>query len=203
MKKIIFSAVVLFVFSLSMIVFQISCNKSSVAQRPSDCVGPQPKLQFVANGVTYNCDGVWDARFGWVNFPYFIKSIRGVDNTPYYNLYAENLNSPYAGDDPGHFNVFPNNQYQCRFYLDFNNVAANLTVGSYSVGTQITLYDKVNRTEIGCETGSRPINTFQFNITRISNGSAFGNFSGYIDCPFNSSPRITITDGAFENIPIF
>ena len=79
MKRILLGSIVLIVFSLSIIIFQISCSKSSDAQNPTNCIGSQPKMQFKWNGTIYNSDAVFDIRIGWATYPYikFISSGAG------------------------------------------------------------------------------------------------------------------------------
>lgn len=193
MKKFLFSAAVLFAFSLSMIVFQISCNKSSVAQRPSDCVGPQPKLQFVANGVTYNCDAIYKEGLGWVKAPYI--NTGAVFGAGGFTLVA----SSTKGYDDGMY-IFSNLQHTAHLSLYKNaQIAAN---SSYTIqnGHNVALY---NNGTLVARAENNTTTSISLTITSIVNGYASGTFSGQTDSNDPRLPRINISEGTFSNIPVF
>jgi len=195
MKKVLMSAVVMFIFSLSIIVFQLSCNKSSVAQRPTDCLGNQSKFEFKVNGVLFKCDAVLNNQLGWVGFPYFSKhpSING------FSLYATNHNDFDPGNNIGRINVFDETQYTCYFHIEFSNTQIN-TTGSYSSTlAHIELYNNGTSYNGG---EARP-QSFNFTISSIQNGLVSGTFSGWVDPNSPSNPRLNVTDGIFTNVPIF
>jgi hypothetical protein len=189
MKKLLLGSLVLLIFSASIVLFNISCNKDSDAQQQNqtNCMGPQPKFQFRANGKLYICDPVFDKRIGWVqanNFDWIegytpslssdedntllsggFSTVSGADN--YINLALSITSTPTVGT----YNE-NNIESDCRFE-DFDNT------GYY-----------------------RSTHTIKF--TRVSNGTADGTFSGTVrTTDTNPVKTVTITDGVFSNIPIF
>lgn len=70
MKKLLLASAVLLTFSLSLVIFNLSCNRPAEAQQTNNyCLGPQPKLQFKLNGVVQNCDAVFSPLVGWDKCP--------------------------------------------------------------------------------------------------------------------------------------
>jgi hypothetical protein len=191
MKKILLGSLVLLTFSASIILFNISCNKESDAQpnsNSSNCIGPQPKFQFKANGKLYVCDAVFDKRIGWSgNFNDLneggVPCLRGSTR---FEL-SGGLYSPTSGEST-YINLFLSN--------------TNPTVGTYNennIGSDCNFdFDNYIYTS----------STHTITFTRVSNETADGTFSGVVKTvSFGGQPNpnmtVTITDGVFSNIPIF
>jgi hypothetical protein len=179
MKNLLLGSLVLLMFSSSIILFNISCNKESDAQpSTSNCVGPQPKVQFNANGKTYNGDYKFDQRLGWTTNEFESTTIQLSNNLMEFYIWSSN--------------------YYSRLGLKFPNVS-NLTAG-----TTYTYLAQPGNSYFDNTTGSSEKGgTISVTFTRVSGGTADGTFSGAISYTAPSNQTVTITNGTFSNIPIF
>lgn len=195
MKKLLLGSLVLLMFSASIVLFNISCNKESDAQPQSQtfCMGPQPKFQFKANGKLYICDPVFDKRIGWTK----ANNYEGTDAT---DGYTPDL---HIGRDGS---VIGGGYTSASFADTYINLALKIT----STPTTGIPYNE-NDIESDCRFEDFDNNNSFYNrsthtitFTRVSNGTADGTFSGTVRTT-NTNPikTVTITDGAFSNIPIF
>ena len=191
MKKIILSSLALLLFSISIIIFEISCNKSANSQSQSSSTTPaQPKLQFYANGVLYNMDAVWDSRIGWINYPQFYKDYYAGSGGSgyYYSLQGSTYNNNTAL-------VHPNNYINLGIT---NN--SSIAVGTFNLSSPAN---------IDCSFGTSPnlgVNyssgNYSITITAVSGNEVTGTFSGTINTYPVTTP-LNITQGTFSNLPIF
>jgi hypothetical protein len=187
MKKILLGSLVLMIFSASIIIFNISCNKDSDAQpnsNSSNCIGPQPKAQLIANGKPYNGDYKFDHRLGWV--------------------YKEGGTYVYLNNNTMIFKFASASPYS-SMKLTFQNIS-NPVIGTtytYLVQQGTCYFNELSNSGYTEDGGS--INLI---FTRISNGTADGKLSGAISYKrlnTGTSPAnitFAITDGIFSNIPI-
>lgn len=178
MKKLLLASLVLMIFSTSIVVFNISCNKESDAQPqiPSNCVGPQPTLRFKGNGVLYECKGVNDSRVGWAGYPFWSSSILIFDN--------------YG------FSIFPTTP---------NKVGGFVKIASLSAGTFTNTDNVFNFPDLKYRWELNP-GSLVFIITSKNNGYASGTFSGKLPAGNSANamgPEMKITEGVFTNIPFF
>ncbi len=174
-KKILLASASLTIFSLSIILFQISCKKDATAQNSTNnCIGPQPKFQFKANGVLNNCDAVYNNRIGWINGPSFC-----LNNKPGSSHYELVSSDGYGFSNGGNSIIFilPNNQQPATGLFSITDT------DSYINGVN---YAQCNQTII--------ITAIENNGTTIK-----GTFSGTFT---NGTNNITITDGEFSEVPI-
>jgi hypothetical protein len=180
MKKLLLGSLVLLMFSASIVVFNISCNKESDAQQTSNnCIGPQPKVQFNANGKTYNGDYKFDQRLGWfIDFDETPSSIMIFNNSMQFTVVTSNVYS------------------QMRFTFPNITEPTAGTTYTYLVKPGTCYFDNTNGSS---ENGG----TISLTFTRVSGGTADGTFSGAISYTSPLNQTITITNGAFSNIPVF
>ena len=205
-KKLLLASAALIIFSLSIILFQISCRKPATAQSPTpSCIGPQPKLQFKANGTLYVCNAVSDSRLGWVGFPRFYKNIGpSGSNINSFNLnFCNTKRLEKSEDDIGSWVVnFPSTQNTVNAWISFGNNLTSLSVGSYSNNDMGIDFINLN---YHYEVNSRSL---IFIINSINNGMASGSFSGSLPAgnglpnSTNDGPLMTITEGVFSDLPI-
>jgi len=188
-KNLLLGSIILFLFSAAIIIFQISCSQQAPAQTStSNCIGPQPKFQFKANGVLYNCDAVFDTRFGWKAKSY--KDLFGElpsitlspnDTRPNFELSG---NASTTVNDIMHFN-FINYSTPSPIALTYNSISGG---ADCKFPNDNNIYGNSNHS---------------ITFTRVSNGTADGSFSGTVWTTSASSQIVTITDGVFSNIPVF
>jgi hypothetical protein len=198
MKKFLLGSLVLLMFSASIILFNASCNKDSDAQpnsNSSNCIGPQPTLQFKGNGVLYVCKGVNDSRVGWSGYPVIW---RGNDSRPFYRL--DFCNYKQTVDYSGQYNVnFPITSNTVGGFIAMST--ANLSIGTYTSADDAIRFDNLDH-EYEANDGRITIN-----ITSIKDGLASGTFSGNLPATgtgnFNRGPQMNITEGVFTSIPVF
>ena len=192
MKKLILGSLVLLMFSASIVLFNISCNKDSDAQQQNqtNCMGPQPKFQFRANGKLYVGDPVFDKRIGWTKVNNYEGTNSGDGYTPELSI----------GSD---VTLLSGGYTSASFADNYVNLALSTTstptVGTYTENNIISDC----RFEDFDNTGyTRSTHTIKF--TRVSNGTADGTFSGTVRT-VNTTPvkSVTISEGVFSNIPIF
>ncbi|MFN5334916.1 MAG: hypothetical protein ACK5BV_06995 [Bacteroidota bacterium] len=176
LRQLILGSLVLIMFSASIVVFNISCNKESDAQQTNNnCIGPQPKFQFKANGVIKNCDAIFNPLIGWDKCPviqYFpsdtswtIKGFIGWgQDFDGEGIYLE------AGGAP-----------MVKTYENARVVTARIN----------NIFDSVDDAN----------GSFRIVITSITNNRATGTFSGQLRTS-NGSISVQITEGVFSNIPV-
>ena len=196
-KKLLLASASLTIFSLSIILFQISCKKDATAQNStSNCIGPQPTLQFKGNGVLYTCNAVADSRLGWVGYPRIIGQKNG-DSTygiEFCNKKQWEENGTWMFDFP----ITPN---LAEGGIDWKINGSVLTQGIYS-NKGMALGLNYQNSNYHYETNP---NCFTVNINSISNRMATGTFSGSLPSgngSINNGPAMMITDGVFSNLPI-
>ena len=188
MKKLLLGSLVLLMFSASIVVFNISCNKESDAQPQSQtfCMGPQPKFQFKANGKLYVCDPAFDKRIGWV-----------MANSSIREYYSPDLFSSSQGTELGGGLVTSSGK---RVFINlFLSNTSTPSVGTYNENS----IQSDSRFE-EFDNNSYNSSTHTITFTRVSNGTADGTFSGTVRTT-NTNPikTVTITDGVFSNVPTF
>ncbi len=177
------------IFSASIIIFNISCNKDSDAQpnsNSSNCIGPQPKFQFKANGKLYVCDAIFDNRIGWVGnyLPY-----QNEGGLPSFSIsqYNNVTNSELSG---GVLTSSGSN------FINLYMTLADASVGTY--------YSEPNSgADCTIENVQYWGSTHSITFTRVSNGTADGTFSGTLIKKDSPNVTISLTEGVFSNIPIF
>ena len=191
-KNLLLGSIVLTLFSISVLIFQFSCSQQAPAQiSGTNCIGPQPKFQFKANGVLYVCDALYDSRVGWYgnlfgqlqegggNLPRIIngdtiilsgalKTTSSNSTYTYIGLFIPNATLLSTGAIYTSTNVYTD----CNFSFSYGN--------GY-------MYNKSNHT---------------VTFTRVSNGTADGTFSGAVWPTSAPSQVVTITDGVFSNLPV-
>ena len=188
MKKILLGSLVLLMFSASIVLFNISCNKDSDAQpnpTSSNCIGPQPKFQFKANGKLYVCDAVFDKRLGWVaNRAPFVYN----ENIPFLDVYdSESIlsGSVYSSSTNSSLTTI--------------NLAINTTNPSVGTFNETNVYGECN---FDFDDYTYTVHSHTITFTRVSDGTADGKFSGVTKVASNPNQSVSITDGVFSNIPI-
>ncbi len=182
-KNLLLGSIVLTLFSISILIFQMSCSQQAPAQTSnSNCIGPQPKFQFKANGNLYICDAIFDSRLGWVGnvIPYNVVPhiqpdgqngsygltgwVKNASGNTFINFYFPSTNTVTVG-------TYNSSSSDCQFSFDSH---------SYNSGSQV------------------------INFTRVSNGTADGTFSGTVQSVMATPTQVvTITEGVFSNIPVF
>ena len=156
-----------------------SCSKDGGSSTSSTTQPPQPKLQCYENGVLCIYDAVWDNRIGWIDYPNLNNSYTNqTDKSHPYDLFAYH---PTFSNDTSVKHI--------NFYFPNNNP---LTVGSVN----ITLND------CWFQHNSFPKGSGVITITRLSNGTADGTFSGSFNSYSGSPATLNITQGQFSNIPV-
>ncbi|MFN5334566.1 MAG: hypothetical protein ACK5BV_05205 [Bacteroidota bacterium] len=189
MKKVLLGSLVLLMFSASIVLFNISCNKESDAQpqSQSNCVGPQPTLRFKGNGVLYECKGINDSRVGWAGYPFWSKE----NSFQTYDLSFSNYDDDY--------NVFAN------FPNTANKVGGFVTIKSLSIGTYTNSDNVFVFPDLNYRWELNP-GSLVFIITSKNNGYASGTFSGKFPAGNSANatgPEMNITEGVFTNIPVY
>jgi hypothetical protein len=192
-KKLLIASAVMLLFSISITIFNLSCNKPADAQPQSqtNCMGPQPKFQFKANGKLYVCDPVFDKRIGWT----MVNNYEGTGAT---DGYTPDL---HIGSD---YSILGGGYLSPSFVETYINLKLS-TTSTPTVGT----YNE-NNIESDCSfseidnNGFYNRSTHTITFTRVSNGTVDGTFSGTVRTT-NTTPvkTVTITEGVFSNIPIF
>jgi hypothetical protein len=162
---------------------------------------PQPKLQFKANGVLYECNAVADSRLGWVGYPRFFKNNLNspTGNVNAYDLMFCNYKKINKSDDYAGIWVanFPISQNKIIGWLQF--YTPNLTTGTYSNSDNSFDFENLNYDYEANE------NAISLIITSSNNGLVSGTFNGVLPAGTglpDNDPQITITDGIFSNIPV-
>jgi hypothetical protein len=198
MKKLLLGSLVLLVFSASIVVFNISCNKESDAQQTTNCIGSQPTLKFKGNGVLYECKAVNDPRLGWIGYPGIWK-IKSSDRDAYAIGFS---NTKTNASSPTWFIDFPITQNTVVGGIVF--LSSNLSTTTYlSSGNEISFPSK------GYKYGGSGFDkSCVINISSIKNGLASGTFTGTlragpIGVDDTKGPLMNITEGVFTNIPVF
>jgi hypothetical protein len=200
-KKLLLASAVMLIFSISIILFNLSCNKPADAQQnQSNCVGVQAKLQFKGNGVLYECNAVFDSRVGWVGYPYINKKIEQQGSQPTYKLAFKNYKNYAWSDDISWIVNYPATQNTVDGSI---YIGSTISVGTYTNTNQVIFFEKlVYKYE------DIP-KCLVVNITSINNGLASGTFSGTLPSGYNGTPnqaahpQMNITEGVFSNVPIF
>ena len=188
-RNLLLASASLTIFSLSIILFQISCKKEATAQNSTNnCLGLQPKLQFKANGSLYVCDALFDNRVGW------------------YGNYTDQLHGEGGGELPA---VYVNSSESSitggRSISTTSSTYINLYIQSLSSPTTNTPYTSTNIHSDCSIPMSSTINdrsTHTITFTRVSGGTADGTFSGTVWPTSAPSQIVSITDGVFLNLPI-
>jgi len=188
-KKLLLASASLTIFSLSIILFQISCKKDATAQNSTNnCLGLQPKFQYKANGTLYVCDALFDNRIGW------------------YGNFTNQLHGEGGGELPA---VYINsNEFEISGGVSISTTSStyiNLYIQSLSSPTTNTPYTSTNIHSDCSIPMSSTINdrsTHTITFTRVSGGTADGTFFGTVWPNSAPSQIITITDGMFYNIPV-
>jgi hypothetical protein len=189
-KQLLIVSGVMFIFSISFTVFNLSCNKPADAQPQSQtfCMGPQPKFQFKANGKLYVCDPVFDKRIGWV-----------MTNGSEFEGYTPGL---FIGNDGselgGGLITTSGEETYINLFLSTTSIPSPGTYNENNIGSDSN-FDFDNCSYTG--------STHTITFTRVSNGTADGTFSGTVKTgsfSCQTTPKtVTITEGVFSNVPIF
>ena len=176
MKKLLMGSIALTLFSISIIIFQISCKKEANAQNSTNnCIGAQPKIEFKGNGILYTNNARFDNRIGWYNYACIDTANSNPSNT-LDELRTGPLNSTSSFMDL----FFPN--------------STNIASGTYT-STNQAIDCVING--IRYYTGS-----YTININIQSDGTADGTFSGTLYQQNNQGSNIVLTDGVFSSIPV-
>ena len=161
----------LLIFSASITIFNISCNKESDAQQTnSKCLGLQPKFQFRINGSIKVCDALYNELIGW-------------DRCPLIQYYDD-------GQTPWKMRgVYSRGSFSNQG-ISISGAKTAPTVGailSSSVSGNIDNQEYV-------------AGNITVNISSISKNRMSGTFSGNIRTTPNGN-NVPITEGVFSNIP--
>jgi hypothetical protein len=195
MKKLLLGSLVLLMFSASIILFNISCNKESDAQQTTNCIGPQPILQFKGNGVLYECKGINDARVGWVGYPKIWKSFSS--GKTFYNISFSNYKT--QGDFDNWTYNYPATANTVSGWIAFET--PTFGISTYTNTDDAIGFDNL---DYGYELNKGRL---IFTITSMRNGLVSGTFSGILPATatgnYNRGPLMNITEGVFANIPVF
>lgn len=186
MKKLLLASVALTMFSISIILFQISCKKEVLAQAASFTCAQKPKLQFYGNGILYSFDAVLYSGL-WLDFPY-IKAYSINPSTSNFRIYAD-----LKLTEKDYISVVHS------VSIDLASYTNNIIVGNYPTNNIIPAFRFV------LYTGPANLITFAstnyvVNISKIENNLATGTFSGTLLSPVGAP--YTITQGTFSNIPV-
>jgi len=194
MKNLLLGSLVLLMFSASIILFNISCNKESDAQpnsNSSNCMGPQPKFQYKANGKLYICDPVFDKRIGWTQA-----------NNTFFTGYTPSLSSSAVGSTElsGGLTTSSGKEVFINLFLSINSTPSVGTYNENNISSDCRFEEFDNY--------SYSSSTHTITFTRVSNGTADGTFSGTVKTSSfagqpNPNKTVTITEGVFTNIPTF
>jgi hypothetical protein len=183
-KNLLLASASLTIFSFSIILFQISCKKEATAQGTNtNCVGPQPKLQFKANGTLCQYNGVFNEKIGWIATPYISKQVNPTFSGAIYGL----LTFYDLGDAEG--TTYPAYLNNTGGWIYFPSTTQQLGVDSY----QCTEFD-ARANGLRVQSGGITIN-----ITSFQNNYATGTLSGNLN---TANGVVTITDGTFSNLPV-
>jgi hypothetical protein len=175
---------------LGIVILLSSCsteNPTNPNPTSTNCIGPQPKFQFKANGVMFVCDALFDSRMGWYG-NYYQQIREGGGQIP--GIYA--LNGQYelsGGIETAPLNSLTN--------INLQIVSPSITIGSFSASNVI----------VGCTfaefptTGSWKSNGHTVVLSRVSNGTADGTFFASLTSTVGNT-TVTITEGQFYNIPV-
>lgn len=179
MKNKITTISLLCIFILYLLFIQTSCKKESTNQNnvTSNCIGPQPKMQFKANRVLYSCDAIFDSRLGW------------ADNIP---TIGYDASSGGLGGLSGSFNPTSNFPNGGGIDIIFRRpIPPPLTVGTYN---------SLDQLPGGTDGSFGNCGNFTINISRVSNGTADGTFYGTVWESATPNQVITISEGVFSNV---
>jgi hypothetical protein len=178
MKKLLLGSLALTIFSISVTLFNISCNKDSDAQpnsNRSNCIGPQPKFQFKANGVLKNCDAVFNPLIGWDKCPI----IQYIPSDTSWGI------TGFIG-----------------WGQDFEGEGICLEAGGTPmVKTYENARVQTARINNIFDSADDANGSFRIVIESITNNRATGTFSGQLRTS-NGSINVQITEGVFSNIPV-
>lgn len=179
MKKLFLGSLALTLFSMSIILFQISCKKDAVAQTTTEPCAKQPKLQFLGNGTLYNFDALLYGGL-WIDFPY----IHRRDGSPGAFAISTKISLPaHNGQRVG-----------TNLIIDLAPISSTLSVGNYPNTPAVIFQFQNNTTTYASSTN------YVVNISKIENNKATGTFSGTLT---SGSGPMSITQGTFSDIPIF
>ncbi len=185
-KNLLLGSLALFLFSAAIIIFQISCSQQAPAQTStSNCIGPQPKFQFKANGILYVCDALFDSRVGWYG------DWLATDGT----RYIVGAEIPSVGNDlSGGKSVSPTNAVTINLPLP-NGVPTLAPIVVQNSGFLDCHIPGIS--------GIFGNGNYTINFSRISSdGYADGTFSATIWQTSAPSQTVSITDGVFSNLPV-
>jgi hypothetical protein len=172
MKKIFLAVIV----TLSITLFSCTPENPTTSNNTTS-IGPQPKFQFKANGIIQYNDAQFDKRIGYVLYPV----IEIKNNELYFS------SRQIDNDEPVEVTArFPYN----------SNVLVTTTLTNPTYLSIRTPNPYFNSSSINLS-----LENFVFSISRFSNGTADGTFSGTLTTTDNNS-SITIAEGTFSNIPV-
>jgi hypothetical protein len=197
LKKLILGSLVLIMFSASIVVFNISCNKETDAQTSSNCNEPAATFKYKWNGILYEMNGslTQNAREGSLirkeqttnngaTNPFDNANGDPLTNTKYlYSILATKNN--YYGDEGGPI---------LEIELRTTSLTAPKTFTSANNEIKWVYFNHPEEAA-----GEQ----FTVNFIKIANGYADGSFSGVVK--YNNNGQlitIQVTEGEFKNVKI-
>ena len=197
MKKLLLGSLVLLMFSLSLILFNISCKKETNAQTTTNCNEPAATFKYKWNGVLYEMNGslTQNAREGSL-----IRKEQTYDNINTSNNPFDYMNGDEITNTKYLYSIHATKN---NFYGDEGGPILEIELRTTSL-TAPKIFTSANN-EIKwvyfCHPEYAKAQQFTVNFTKIANGYADGSFSGIVQDIDNGS-QIQITEGEFKNVRI-
>ena len=197
MKKLLLGSLVLLMFSLSLILFNISCKKETNAQTTTNCNEPAATFKYKWNGVLYEMNGslTHNAREGSL-----IRKEQTYDNINTSNNPFDYMNGDEITNTKYLYSIHATKN---NFYGDEGGPILEIELRTTSL-TAPKIFTSANN-EIKwvyfCHPEYAKAQQFTVNFTKIANGYADGSFSGIVQDIDNGS-QIQITEGEFKNVRI-
>lgn len=186
MRKMLLASATLIFFSLSIILFQVSCKKEATAQTgtssSTNCIGERPIFKFKANNVLYDCSASFDSRVGW-----------------YGNTYPSQVSNIIEGEVP----TISKDLGSSGYYFTGGN--QNGYIGFEDISTSAPVVGTISKVNSRADCYIPPFAsftraTYTITFTRVSNGTADGTFTGTLINSSNPSITCPVTEGVFTNL---
>lgn len=196
LKKLVLGSLILIMFSASIVVFNISCNKETDAQTSSNCNEPAATFKYKWNGILYEMNGslTQNAREGSL-----IRKEQTYDNINTSNNPFDLMNGDELTNTKYLYSIHATKN---NFYGDEGGPILEIELRTTSLTAPKTFTSANN--EIKSVYFCHPVNAegqqFTVTFTKIANGYADGSFSGTVRT--TNGQNVQITEGEFKNVKI-